>query len=87
MRFPERHESRRPIVINQTGRHGSEQAGMASGLGELGRPNRVLVTPDRPRATPIRCTEPERSPAVTIAWLRPMRALQNAVHCATIGHI
>jgi len=83
MRFPERHESGRPIVINKTGRKGSEQTETGCYLGELGRPNRVLDTPDRPKATPIRHPEPERSPAVTIAWPRPLRAIRNAVSSRT----
>lgn len=88
MRFPERYESGRPKVINSTGRKGSEGTQMRCYLGELGRPEQVLVTPaQRPKAFPAstkRGGRTGRSPAVTIAWPRPPRAIRNAVSSRTI---
>jgi hypothetical protein len=60
----------RVTVISNTPGMGAAQIDMPRDLGELRRPNRVLVTPDRPEATPIRDPEPERSPGVMMSWLR-----------------
>ena len=52
-------------------------------LGELASAKPGVRAPDRPKATPIRHPEPERSPAVSFAWARPLRASSNTVQFAT----
>jgi hypothetical protein len=55
-------------VISNTSGMGAAQIDMPRDLGELRRPNRVLVTPDRPEATPI-LVRTGRSPGVMMPWL------------------
>lgn len=56
-------------MISNTRESGAAQINMRRELGELKRPNRVLVTPDRPEATPIRFARTGRSPGVMMPWL------------------
>jgi hypothetical protein len=72
-------------VIHIAGVSGAAQIDMRRELGEWGAREMALATPDpRTKATPF-ATRTGRSPAVTIAWARPLCATRNAVQYLTGG--
>ena len=71
------------MVIRITEGAGVLKIDTAHELGELVSAKSGALTPDRPKATPIRYPEPERSPGVMMPWARPLCATRNAVQYAT----
>lgn len=72
------------MVISNTQRSGAAQIHMRRELGEWGAREMALATPEPgTKARPRSPKRTGRSPAMTIAWVRPLCASSNAVHSLT----